>query len=119
MFPEIWDEFDRIAKRVVATREATPAGTAVLFLETGRQRLRETYVDWAYVPIPDSQGRVEGFYNFVFPHTNHVVQARRNKFIANLSRSLSKNTSDIFTPAVEVLEGLPEDLPFGVCHGLL
>ncbi|MBN8225935.1 PAS domain S-box protein [Corallococcus macrosporus] len=117
VWAEVWDQIGPWVEQV--RREGRPLMTEnqLLFVERNGF-LEETYFTFAYSPVRDESGAVNGVLDTVVETTSQVLDARRLRTLQEVAARAggSLRVHDACTRAMEALATNPADLPFALLY---
>ncbi|RKH55454.1 ATP-binding protein [Corallococcus aberystwythensis] len=117
VWAEIWDQIGPWVEQVRREARVFKAENQRLFMERNGF-LEETYFSFAYSPVRDESGAVNGVLDTVVETTSQVLDARRLRTLQEVaSRAGGRlQAHDASTRAMEALATNPADLPFALLY---
>ncbi|KAL8846111.1 MAG: hypothetical protein Q9221_008779 [Calogaya cf. arnoldii] len=112
---EVYADVEFAMRKAEASRYAATMENQ-LFLIEREGSLEEAYFQGNFVPILDSDGKTEGYYNSVLESTAAVVSSRRTKTLLALNSSLSKDA--FWHDVIRSFESNGNDIPLAVIYSL-
>ncbi|NRD57511.1 ATP-binding protein [Corallococcus exiguus] len=117
VWTEIWDEIGPWVEQVRREGRAIMAENQCLFMERNGF-LEETYFTFAYSPVRDESGAINGVLDTVVETTSQVLDARRLRTLQEVASRAggSLKVHDASTRGLEALATNPADLPFALLY---
>lgn len=117
VWEEIWDVCGPLSDKVYNEGKSTNNDDVQLFMKRG-DFLEEVFYSFSYSPIFDEYGNVAGLFCPNFETTGKVLNARRNRTLAELAaKSLMEKTIDAaFSSAAATIAKNTEDIPFALFY---
>lgn len=115
---EIWDVVSPLHQQVLAGASTVQKDSLLPLQRNGF--LEECYFDYAYSPIRDESGAVAGLLATVAETTVHVIDARRQALLRELT-ARTASARDVVSALATMQEALAEnaaDLPFALLYAL-
>ncbi|QGQ19817.1 SpoIIE family protein phosphatase [Cellulomonas sp. JZ18] len=110
VWPEVWDDIAPLLREVLDHGRPTwVADQRLVMHRSGFDE--ETFFTYSYSPLRDAQGRVAGLLDIASDTTHLVVEQRRVRLLAELSRTLQgapSTVAGVVTAAVALLDGGPD-----------
>ncbi|GAB3922174.1 PAS domain-containing protein [Mucilaginibacter myungsuensis] len=118
VWPEIWDGLKEEFESVLYKGRSYRRPDAPLYMHRFGYT-EECYFDYTLSPIKDRDGSVGGVFNAVIETTFKVINARRNKLIAQLmnNKYASQDVEEALNLIKEILENADADIPFFALYG--
>lgn len=117
VWEEVWDSCGPLSDLVYQEGIASNVGDMQFFMRRG-DFLEETFYSFSYSPIFDEQGKVTGLFCPNFETTSKILNARRNKTLAQLAEKslIDKTIETALASAARTLGENKEDIPFAILY---
>lgn len=117
---EVWEHFIPIFNKGWAMGHATRQDALPLFIHRSEGAPEETYMNFTIIPVVNSLGVVEGFYEKVEEVTGQVISQRRMNLLLQISQqgARAESPKDYWKSLLESFEPFGNDVPFAILYSL-